>query len=186
MSVLCGFRRVRERFGRMFLWLPSPPGAGLSESALYHVVTIAVVLGVSAFWPNQPQAVEPSAFNHNDVVYYSANEYLPPVNTGGRMKRPEKGQPAYAKQPIISVPREADNRSQTIVAPPNLKLDHDVPMPNIVSWPEKTFGSAACGHRAINGGIEGSGNAEFCDRSAAGTQVGPIGATGACASSCGN
>ena len=39
----------------------------------------------------------------------------------------------YAKQPILSVPPEADNRRQTIVAPPNLKLSHDVPVPNIVA-----------------------------------------------------
>ncbi len=45
----------------------------------------------------------------------------------------QKGDPVYAKQPILSVPREADNRSQTIVVPPDLKLDHDVPLPNIVA-----------------------------------------------------
>src|SRR5208282_955584 len=38
-----------------------------------------------------------------------------------------------AKQPILSVPPEADNRSQTIVVPPDLKLDHDVALPNIVA-----------------------------------------------------
>ena len=40
-------------------------------------------------------------------------------------------------QPVISVPPEADNHSQTIVAAPKIQLQHDLPLPNIVSWPGK-------------------------------------------------
>jgi TonB family protein len=114
-----------------------PPWRRLMESAGYHIVVIAAILGISAIWPTRPEIVQRPAFDHSDVVYFSAAEYLPKVDTGGRQKHSQKGQPAFAKQPIISVPRESDNRMQTIVAPPNLKLDHDVPMPNIVSWPDK-------------------------------------------------
>jgi len=75
------------------------------------------------------------AFNRADVIYYAPSEYLPPLDTGGTRKPlPQKGDPAYAPQPIISVPPEADNRSQTIVTPSDLKLNHDVPLPNIVAW----------------------------------------------------
>ena len=75
------------------------------------------------------------AFNHNDVIYYAPSEYLPPLETGGTRKPlPQKGEPAYAPQPIISVPPEADNRRQTIVTPSDIKLNHDVPLPNIVAW----------------------------------------------------
>ena len=58
---------------------------------------------------------------------------------------PQKGEPAHAAQPIISVPPEADNRTQTIVAPPKLKLEHDVPLPNIVAMgqPKPTIPMAA-------------------------------------------
>ena len=74
-------------------------------------------------------------FDRSDVVYYDAPEYLPPLNTGGaKPQAPRKGDPAYAAQPILSVPPEADNRKQTIVAPPQVKLDHDVPLPNVVEW----------------------------------------------------
>jgi TonB family protein len=48
--------------------------------------------------------------------------------------RPKKADPEFSRQPIISVPPEADNRSQTIVAPPNVKLKHDIALPNIVAW----------------------------------------------------
>ena len=32
------------------------------------------------------------------------------------------------------MPPEADNRTQTVVAPPKLKLNSDVPLPNVVAW----------------------------------------------------
>jgi len=75
------------------------------------------------------------AFHRDEVVYYAPSEYLPPLDTGGTRKPlPQKGEPAYAQQPIISVPPEADNRNQTIVTPSDVKLNQDVPMPNIVAW----------------------------------------------------
>src|SRR5207302_6924945 len=40
-------------------------------------------------------------------------------------------------QPIISLPPEADNRAQTIVTPPNIQLQHDVALPNVVAWSGK-------------------------------------------------
>src|SRR6202142_2393232 len=90
--------------------------------------------------------VQRPVFHSSDVVYYDAAEYLAPLDTGATLPQlPQKGDPAYAPQPIISVPPEADNRTQTIVAPPQLKLDHDVPLPNIVSMgqPKPTIPLAA-------------------------------------------
>jgi len=79
--------------------------------------------------------VQRNVFHASDVVYYDASEYLAPLNTGGTQAQlPKKGEPEHAEQPIISVPPEADNRAQTIVTPPKLKLDRDVPLPNIVAW----------------------------------------------------
>ena len=75
------------------------------------------------------------SFNSSDVIYYAPSEYLPPLDTGGTHRPlPQKGEPEHASQPIISVPAEADNRTQTIVTPSDIKLNHDVPMPNIVAW----------------------------------------------------
>jgi TonB family protein len=39
-----------------------------------------------------------------------------------------------AAQPIISVPPEADNHSQTVVTAPNIQLQHDIALPNTVAW----------------------------------------------------
>jgi len=95
------------------------------------------MLSASAqLWPHPREIADRPAFSHADVIYYQASEYLPPLDTGGvHIQLPQKTDPEYAPQPIISVPPEPDNRAQTIVTPPNLELNHDVPLPNVVAWP---------------------------------------------------
>ncbi len=105
------------------------------QSAICHVAVIAALWGSARLWPPRPQVLDTPVFNHADVIYYSPSEYLPPLDTGGeRTPLPQKGEPEYAPQAIISVPPEADNRTQTIVTPSDVKLTHDVPLPNIVAW----------------------------------------------------
>src|SRR5579862_265664 len=110
------------------------PWRRLAESLGYHVAAIALVLGLVHFWPHPIQPTRMAAFDPESVIYYPASEYLPPLDTGRRSAQARKGDPAPAKQPILSVPPEADNHRQTIITPPNVKLDHDVPLPNIVAW----------------------------------------------------
>jgi TonB family protein len=116
------------------------------QSTFGHILVIAALWGWSELWPQRPQIVERPVFQRSDVVYYDASEYLAPLDTGGvHAPLPQKGEPEHAAQPIISVPPEADNRTQTIVTPPKLKLDHDVPLPNIVALgrPTPTIPTAA-------------------------------------------
>src|SRR6202451_16566 len=122
------------------------PWTQFLESTFCHVLVIAALWGWSLLWPQRPRMVQPAVFHSSDVVYYDASESLAPLDTGGAHARlPQKGEPAHATQPIISVPPEADNRMQTIVAPTNVKLDHDVPLPNIVALgrPTPTIPTAA-------------------------------------------
>jgi TonB family protein len=131
--------RVVSRPGKFWddVFVASPlPWRGFAESGIGHAAVIAMVLGVSALWPQGTRmVVAPAVFHSSDLVYYSAPEYLEQLNTGGAKARlPQKADPAYAPQPIISVPPEPDNRRQTIIVPPKLKLDHDVPLPNVVAW----------------------------------------------------
>jgi TonB family protein len=106
------------------------------ESAGYHVAIIAALSGVAQFW-HQSAAQDRATFSSRDVIYFSASEYLPPLNTGRiHISLPKRGEPEHAPQAIISVPSEPDNRNQTIVVPPKLKLNRDVAMPNIVAWPQ--------------------------------------------------
>jgi len=122
------------------------PRRRLLESGACHVLVLAMIWGGSRFLALQPHTTPQPAFTRADVVYYTPSEYLPPLDT----RRPDsaharKADPEYSAQPIISVPPEADNRSQTIVTPPNIQLQHDVALPNIVAWsgtPQRPIGPA--------------------------------------------
>ena len=114
------------------------PWRRFMQSGACHVLALAVVLAGSRFLTLRPQATPLPAFTHADVVYYTPSEYLPPLDTRrSTAARPHKADPEFSAQPIISVPREADNRSQTIVAAPSVKLQHDVALPNTVAWSDK-------------------------------------------------
>jgi TonB family protein len=105
------------------------------ESTGYHFIALALLMALSRFLALQPQPVLRPAFDHAEVIHYQPDEYLPPLDTRSpAAAEPQKADPEFSRQPIISVPREADNRSQTIVTAPNIKLKHDVSMPNIVAW----------------------------------------------------
>jgi|HubBroStandDraft_2_1064218.scaffolds.fasta_scaffold03851_5 TonB family protein len=104
------------------------------QSALLHGAAVALIWTTSLAWIRQQKILDHAAFDRASLVTYTPDEYLPPLDTGASQRpKAQKGDPAYAKQPILSVPPEADNHSQTIVAPPDLKLNHDVPLPNIVA-----------------------------------------------------
>ena len=110
------------------------PWGRFLQSALLHTAAVALIWTISLSWIRQQKILDHAAFDRSSLVTYSPEEYLPPLDTGAsEAPKTQKGDPVYAKQPILSVPREADNRSQTIVVPPDLKLDRDVPLPNIVA-----------------------------------------------------
>jgi TonB family protein len=109
------------------------------QSGMYHVLVILLIWAGSRFLALQPRAVSLTPITHAEVVYYTPAEYLPPIDTRPRHTASAKrADPEVSAQPIISVPREADNRKQTVVAPPKVKLREDVALPNVVSWREKT------------------------------------------------
>jgi TonB family protein len=111
------------------------PWRGFLQSGVYHFLALLVIWEGWQFLALQPHANPQPIFTHSDVVYYTPSEYLPPINTlPAAPEHAQKADPEYSAQPIISVPPQADNRSQTIVAPPHVQLKHDVPMPNIVNW----------------------------------------------------
>lgn len=131
--------RASRRSGDFDLWNDvfveqEVPWGRFLQSAFLHTAAVVLIWGISLVWIRQQKILDHNTFDRASLVTYTPSKYLPPLDTG-RVKAPKaiKGDPAYAKQPILSVPPEADNRSQTIVAPPNVKLDHDVPMPNIVA-----------------------------------------------------
>jgi TonB family protein len=110
------------------------PWRRFAESAGYHALLIAALYGISIL-PSRPAIAPAHAFDKSQVLYFNASEYLPPLDTGDLNPASErKADPEFAKQPILSVPPEARNNHQTIVAPPNVQLDRDIDTPNIVAW----------------------------------------------------
>jgi len=111
------------------------PWRKIPISAVLHMIALFLMLAVAHFWPQPAQVLSHSTFNSSDVISYSPSEYLPPLDTGAAHPRnAQRGDPAYAAQPIISVPREADNHIQTIVTPPEVRLRQESPMANVIAW----------------------------------------------------
>jgi len=111
------------------------PWDGFVQSGACHLIAVGLLIGLSHLLELQPRVVTKPVFEQSQVVYYQPSEYLPPLDTrNSAAPTPEKADPEFSRQPIISVPPEADNRSQTIVTPPKVKLKQNVPLPNIVAW----------------------------------------------------
>ena len=112
------------------------PWRSLVESALTHGLMLAAIWSLSQLaWLTRPQVVMRPKFEPSQIVYYTKSEYLPPVTSPmPRARLAHPAEPAYAPQEIISVPPEADNHSQTIVTPPDVKLAQEMPLPNLVAW----------------------------------------------------
>ncbi|HXE89771.1 MAG TPA: TonB family protein [Terriglobales bacterium] len=112
-----------------------PPYASLRQSFLYHIFVILTIVTFPTLWRMRPQA-PPSATGNRTLTYYEVSEYLPSLSTGSApAKVARKGRPKYARQPLISIPAQPDNSTQTIVNPaaPKILLE-EVKIPNVVVW----------------------------------------------------
>jgi TonB family protein len=116
----------------------------LFDSALVHVFMVVVIVGFTETYIRYrpPELHDP--FSHTKLTYYQVSEYLPEVHISPHpVEAPRKAaregvpeapaDPTYAKQEIISVPPNPDNLRQTIVTPSQVRIDRDVPLPNIVT-----------------------------------------------------
>lgn len=109
--------------------------ASFAESYAVHIAVIALIYLVCSlpFFQRAPQLNSP--FHNTQITYYPVSDYLPPIDTAPKTPmKPRHGAPKLARQEILSIPRHPDNPRQTVVTPPKIKLNHDVPLPNIVAW----------------------------------------------------
>ena len=120
------------------------PWMGFLRSGAYHVLALAMIWAASRFLALQPRVTVPAAtFTHAEVIYYSPSEYLPPLDTRtSSSSSAQQADPEYSAQPIISVPPEAENHSQTIVTAPSVQLHNDVALPNVVALLERSADNA--------------------------------------------
>jgi TonB family protein len=113
----------------------SLPWYGFLKSAGCHLVAGALLVVLTHIFSLQPRVVPPQFFDRSQVIYYQASEDLPHLDTRDESAaHTSPADPEFSRQPIISVPAESDNHTQTVVTPPSVKLQHDVPLPNIVAW----------------------------------------------------
>jgi TonB family protein len=111
------------------------PWSRFVQSGVYHGIAGALVIALANLFALQPHVAPVASFDHSQVIYYQPSEYLPQLDTrSDASAKPQKADPEFSRQPIISVPREADNGRQTVVTPPQAKLKRDIVMPNIVAW----------------------------------------------------
>ena len=87
------------------------PWSRFVQSGVYHVVAFALLIGLTRFFAMQPQVIAKPTFDHAQVIYYQPSEYLPPIDTReAQAAQPRAADPEISRQPIISLPREADNQ----------------------------------------------------------------------------
>ena len=106
----------------------------LLQSGLWHVLLVVSIYGLTKAWT--PNVATLSAFRNAQITYYNVSDYLPPIDSGSQpAPEPQKGEPAFARQKVISLPPNPDNSRQTIVDPTTDKLlMTPKPMPNMVAW----------------------------------------------------
>src|SRR5882757_300376 len=111
------------------------PWVTFIESLVYHAVALVALLLWAQWQPRHITQLDPWKETRLIVYPVSPKNDLPKLDTGSAAPHlPQAGDPAYAHQAILSVPREPDNRAQTIVTPPDIVLHRDVRLPNIVAW----------------------------------------------------
>jgi TonB family protein len=121
------------------------------ESYGGHIVFVVLVYLVCTlpFFNRAPQLHSP--FDNTRIEYHPVSDYLPPINTAAKEEmKPRQGAPKLARQEILSVPPNPDNNHQTIVTPPKVRIDHDVPLPNIVAWTQIPAQPIAASARSVS------------------------------------
>ena len=114
----------------------NPPWKRIRESYWAHLLLVVIIFSVfTSPWYLEPPVKLVNPFDHAHIQYYPTSDYLPAINSKApRPHTSRKADPVYAKQEIISVRPDADNHTQTIITPPKVKLQHDVPLPNLAVW----------------------------------------------------
>jgi len=135
------------------VWLSSPPGeywadalvdrpvawAALRKSSLAHLLAVVSVYGLTQVWLSQPQAL-PESVPRTTITNYTLSDYLPPVKPAHEKsetvhRRPQKADPEYAPQEIVSINTGHKSTLQTVVNPVSPQmLAQDMPLPNVVVW----------------------------------------------------
>lgn len=114
--------------------LPFDP---LWRSGLCHVLVLVAMWAYPRLWLLRADQVRPqNPLQRSTITYYKISEYLPPIQTPDTSpaKVAKQGDPAHAKQKVVSRSPEPVSHNQTILSAADIKLPQDIQTPNIVSW----------------------------------------------------
>lgn len=149
------------------VWAPGGyPTRSVMASVFLHVMLVYVIWGLSGVSFSQPLRLTKSELDrHYQITYYKPSDMLPAMKSssdgpkdpaGNKPKlRPPKGSTSFhPTQTIQSSPREADNKTQTIVQPstPKVQIKQEVKVPNMVVWnvPESKVESIEIAQKKLN------------------------------------
>ena len=137
------------------VWLTSKPGeywadalvhrpapwAAVAESLFGHLLVAAGIYGLTLWWLSLPHILPEQLTQSRSLDHYEVSEYLPPITKATKKPEPpkrrvpQKADPEYAPQEIVSINVDHNSTKQTIVNPVNPRLlTQDTPLPNIVAW----------------------------------------------------
>src|SRR5262249_35253790 len=108
-SVGAALRPVRPvRHSELGLWQDvfvrqGIPWGRIAQSVILHSGAFALIWMLSASWLREQSIAATPEFDHSSLITYTPEEYLPPLDTGVTDPAPPaKGDPEFAKQPILS------------------------------------------------------------------------------------
>ena len=106
----------------------------IALSYLLHALVISIVYMYPWMGVFAPRTQIESPTKDTTITYYKLSEYLPAITSASApAKEARHGDPAPARQPIVSVPRMPDNLEQTIVDPNSVAVIREhVNVPNMV------------------------------------------------------
>lgn len=109
------------------------PRRGMRDSVAAHAALLGLLYAIS-IWPT-PTVHLTDSRTYRTLSGYNISEYLPELHGAPtHQSAARKADPVQARQEIRSLPDAPDNLRQTIVTPPNIKLQHDVALPNLVAY----------------------------------------------------
>ncbi len=106
----------------------------IALSYLLHALVISIIYMYPWVGIFTSRSTPEAPTRDTTITYYKLSEYLPAITSASEpAKEARSGEPALARQPIVSVPKMPDNLEQTIVDPNNPAVIREhVAVPNMV------------------------------------------------------
>lgn len=109
--------------------------ASFVASLALHFVAVALMLAAHVYLPPpRPAPAERTVAREHKIIWYTPTTELPPVAPLEAAPRPAAAPRVFhPRQNIAAMAKKPESRTQMVLQPaPQLRLDHDVPSPNML------------------------------------------------------